>query len=438
MSQQKQFNKSAELHSKASRFLVGGVNSPVRSFKRVGEKPILVDRAEGNFIFDVDNNKYIDLVMSYGPHLFGHSHPKITEAIQKAAEQSTCYGMTSEREAVWAEMLLKRFPYFDKVRAMNSGTEACATAIRLARGHTGRDKVLKFSGHYHGHVDSLMVAAGSGLATLADATDPVPDSKGIPKSLSSLAIVGEFNNVELLESIFARAGSELACVILEPIMGNMGVIPPTEEFLKKLRELTRASGTLLIFDEVMTGFRVHKNSAQGLYGIEPDLTCLGKVVGGGLPLSALVGPDEIMSTLAPLGPVYQAGTLSGNPLCIEAGIAMLELIEKEQPYESLELLGQAMEEVFLDEVSRNRLSMSVSRVGSMISLFARENAPRNDREATDIDEELFKKYFWSMLEEGFMLPPSPFEAYFLNYRISELPTDEWKIAIRNAFERIRH
>lgn len=437
MAQNKQFVNSAELHKKASQFLVGGVNSPVRSFKRVGEKPILVEKAQGNFIYDVDGNKYIDLVMSYGPHLFGHAHSKITSAVQKAAEQSTCYGMTSEREAVWAENVLKRFPYFQKARAMNSGTEACATAIRLSRGHTGRDKVLKFSGHYHGHVDSLMVAAGSGLATLADATDPVPDSAGIPKSLSSLAVVGEFNNIELLEDIFQRVGNELACVILEPIMGNMGVIPPKPEFLRRLRELTRASGTILIFDEVMTGFRVHKNSAQGLYEIEPDLTCLGKVVGGGLPLSALVGPDSIMSTLAPMGSVYQAGTLSGNPLCVEAGIAMLDLIEEEQPYESLEVIGKEIEETFLDEINRNRLPMSVSRVGSMISLFARENSPVNDQEATDIDEGLFQRFFWAMVEEGFMLPPSPFEAYFLNFGLKDLPSDEWKIAIRNAFEKLR-
>ena len=305
-----EFSKSQELHEKAKKFLVGGVNSPVRSFKRVGEKPILAKSARGACIEDVDGNEYLDLVMSYGPHLFGHAHPSIVHAVQESMKHSSCYGMTGEREIVWAEKLLSKFPYYDKVRAMNSGTEACATAIRLARGFTGKDKILKFSGHYHGHVDSLMVAAGSGLATLADAGDTVPDSGGIPKALSDLVVVSEFNNLELLEKVFQRYGDELSCVILEPIMGNMGVIKPDPKFLQELRQLTRTYKTLLIFDEVMTGFRVHESSAQGLYGIEPDLTTLGKIIGGGMPLSALAGPDHIMSHLAPMGSVYQAGTLS--------------------------------------------------------------------------------------------------------------------------------
>ncbi|NCN42587.1 aminotransferase class III-fold pyridoxal phosphate-dependent enzyme [bacterium] len=429
--------KSEKLHQRALKSLVGGVNSPVRSFKRVGGKPILVKSARGACIEDVDGKEYLDLVMSYGPHLFGHAHPYIVEAVQGAVRHSSCYGMTAEREIVWAEKLLAKFPYFGKVRAMNSGTEACATAIRLARGFTGRDKVLKFSGHYHGHVDSLMVAAGSGLATLATAGETVPDSGGIPKALSDLAVVAEFNNLEQLEKVFQRHGQELACVILEPIMGNMGVVKPDPKFLQELRQLTRAYESVLIFDEVMTGFRVHEQSAQGLYNIEPDLATFGKIVGGGMPLAALAGTDRIMAHLAPMGSVYQAGTLSGNPVCIEAGIAMMELIRQRDPYAQLEEFGQKFEDTLRNEISLSRTPFYVNRVGSMISVFARDSEPKNDTDTTEIDEKLFNKYFWAMLEEGFMLPPSPFEAYFLSIPLSEIPEDEWKTKIRNAFRKLR-
>jgi glutamate-1-semialdehyde 2,1-aminomutase len=429
--------QSSELNERARKVLVGGVNSPVRSFKRVAGNPILASRAQGAYLWDCDNNQYIDLVMSYGPHLFGHAHPRIVESLKKQMSSSTCLGMTSEGEIEWAELLLKRFPKYDKVRAMSTGTEACATAIRLARGHTGRDKILKFSGHYHGHVDSLMVAAGSGLATLAAASDPVPDSAGIPRALSSLAIVAEFNNIELLKNVFQRHGSELAGVIVEPIMGNMGVVPPDPEFLRILRELSRAYECVLIFDEVMTGLRVHRGSAQALYGIEPDLTCLGKVVGGGLPLSALAGPNFLMEQLAPLGSVYQAGTLSGNPLCVQAGIEMMKLIDEEDPYSELEEFGQKLEEWIQDEIHRSRMPMCVSRVGSMISVFCRESRPKNDRETVEVDHKLFQKYFWLMAEEGFMLPPSPYEACFLAVPHARIDEDRWKKGLRNVFEKIR-
>lgn len=431
------YEQSQILNERAKKVLVGGVNSPVRSFRRVGGKPILASRAEGAYLWDIDNNKYIDCVMSYGPHLFGHAHPSIVEALKKHITSSTCYGMTTEAEVEWAELLLKRFPHYNKVRSMSTGTEACATAIRLARAYTGKDKILKFSGHYHGHVDSLMVAAGSGLATLATAGDPVPDSAGIPQALTQLAVVGEFNNSELLEKIFQRHGNELACVILEPIMGNMGVIAPQPEFLRLLRELTRTYDCLLIFDEVMTGLRVHWGSAQALYGIEPDLTCLGKVVGGGLPLSAVVGPQKIMDYLSPLGQVYQAGTLSGNPLSVQAGIAMMKLIDKEDPYSQLEIMGAQLEQWLNDEISHSRLPMSVARVGSMISLFCCENVPQNDQDVVAGDSVLFQKFFWAMADEGFMLPPSPFEAWFLSIPHLKINVDDWKRGLRNVFEKIR-
>jgi len=434
---EKTYPRSSALHERAQKSLVGGVNSPVRSFRRVGGQPLLAARAEGSHLWDVDGNKYIDTVMSYGPHLFGHSHPKIVEAVTQAMKSSSCLGMTSEGEIEWAELLLKRLPKAEKVRAMSTGTEACATAIRLARGYTRRDKVLKFSGHYHGHVDSLMVAAGSGLATLAEASNPVPDSAGIPKALTELAIVAEFNNSKLLEEIFQRHGSDLAAVILEPVMGNMGVIPPDPAFLRELRQLTRSYGTLLIFDEVMTGLRVGLNSAQGLFGIEPDLTTLGKICGGGLPLSALAGRAEIMDTLAPLGPVYQAGTLSGNPVSIAAGIAMMKLIDAEDPYARLEEFGAKLQAWIEDEASRSRLPVRVERVGSMISVFFRQEKLRNDQDALATDTKLFNQYFWYMLEEGFMLPPSPFEACFLATTHLDVGDEVWAKGIRHVFQRLR-
>jgi glutamate-1-semialdehyde 2,1-aminomutase len=428
---------SRQLHERAQRSLVGGVNSPVRSFRRVGGQPLLAVRGAGAYLWDADGNRYIDTVMSYGPHLFGHAHPKVVEAVSNAVKNSSCLGMSSEAEIEWAELLLKRFPKAEKVRAMSTGTEACATAIRLARGYTKRDKILKFSGHYHGHVDSLMVAAGSGLATLADASQPVPDSAGIPRALTELAVVSEFNNFTLLEEVFQRHGQDLAAVILEPVMGNMGVIPPDPEFLRELRELTRRYGVVLIFDEVMTGLRVSRYSAQGLYGIDPDLTCLGKIIGGGLPLSALAGRAEIMDHLAPLGSVYQAGTLSGNPVSIAAGIAMMKLIDAENPYERLDAFGAKLQGWIENEAARCRLPVRVERVSSMISVFFRNEKLLNDRDALETDGALFNQYFWNMLEEGFMLPPSPYEACFIATSHLELGDDVWAQGLRRVFERIR-
>ena len=400
--------QSKSLHDRALKSLVGGVNSPVRSFKRVGGNPILAKSAAGAFLKDVDGNKYIDFVMSYGPHLFGHAHSKIVEALSLAVKSSTCLGMTSEGEIEWAELLLKRLPGAEKVRAMSTGTEACATAIRLARGITKRDLVIKFSGHYHGHVDSLLVDAGSGVATLS--SDAAPDSAGIPEALTKLARIAEFNNIESVRKIFENEKNKIACVILEPIMGNMGVVPAHKDFLEGLRRLCTEHGALLVFDEVMTGLRVHRNSAQGLYAVQPDLTTLGKIVGGGMPLSALAGPAKYMDHLAPLGSVYQAGTLSGNPVSIAAGIAMLKLIDKDDPYSQLEEFGKSFENMFYEAA---KTPIAVNRVGSMISVYFRDKKPENAAQCRDIDEKAFNKYFWKMIENGIMLPPSPFEAYFL-------------------------
>lgn len=430
-----QIEKSKALHQKALQVLVGGVNSPVRSFKRVGGQPLLVSRARGVNLWDVDENRYIDLVMSYGPHLFGHARSEIHEAVMRALNQgSTCYGMTSEAEIEWAELVLQRIPGAEKVRALSTGTEATSTAIRLARGITGREIVIKCAGHYHGHVDSLMVDAGSGIATLS--TEASADSKGLPAGLVSLARVVEFNDIDALEALFAREGTKIAAFILEPIMGNMGVVPPRREYLLKARELCSRHGALLIFDEVMTGLRVHRNSAQGLFDVQPDLTCLGKIVGGGLPLSALCGPARFMNELAPLGGVYQAGTLSGNPISIAAGIAMLRLIDREDPYAKLEKEGQRFAEIFAQAAEAHKVPLRIERVASMISFYFRSAPVQNARDARETDEKAFGRFFTAMLEEGFMMPPSPFEACFLSTLHAELPRSELEAKIRSVFGKV--
>jgi len=426
-------DESRSLHARALKSLVGGVNSPVRSFKRVGGQPILAKSGAGAWLTDVDNNRYVDLVMSYGPHLFGHARQEIRQATAKALEGSSCLGLTSEGEIEWAELVLSRLPGAEKVRALSTGTEACMTAIRLARGITGRDLVVKFSGHYHGHVDSLMVDAGSGVATLSE--EVAPDSKGLPKALTNLARVAQFNDLASVEAVFAQEPSRIAAVILEPIMGNMGVVPPDSKFLQGLREICTRSGTLLIFDEVMTGLRVHRHSAQGLYGIRPDLTCLGKVVGGGLPLSALAGPAKYMDQLAPLGGVYQAGTLSGNPVAIAAGLAMLKLIDTKDPYPIIEQAGVRLQGAAQEVADAMKIDLRVERVGSMISFYFRKDPVKNAADCRAVDESRFNRFFLAMLEEGFMLPPSPFEACFLGVPHAELSKDDFEGRFQKAFRR---
>lgn len=425
--------KSAALHARALKSLVGGVNSPVRSFRRVGGQPILARSGSGAWLTDVDGNRYVDLVMSYGPHLFGHARKEIIDAASAALKGSSCLGLTSEGEIEWAELVLKRLNGAEKVRALSTGTEACMTAIRLARGITGRDLVVKFSGHYHGHVDSLMVDAGSGVATLSE--EVAPDSKGLPRALTELARVANFNDLVSVEEIFRRDGARIAAVILEPIMGNMGVVPPQASFLKGLRKVCDQHGALLIFDEVMTGLRVHRGSAQTLYGTRPDLTCLGKVVGGGLPLSALAGPAKYMDQLAPLGGVYQAGTLSGNPVAIAAGLAMLKLIDREDPYAKVEAAGRRLENIFQECAAERRIDLRVERVGSMISAYFRKDPVSNAADCRAVNEEHFNRFFRAMLEEGIMLPPSPFEACFLAVPHGELATDDFEGRVQKAFRR---
>jgi glutamate-1-semialdehyde 2,1-aminomutase len=431
------FSKSAELNEKAKKVLVGGVNSPVRSFKRVGRHPIFAVKGQGARLMDADGNSYLDFVMSYGPHLFGHARKEIIEAVNCAMAGSSCFGMTHEAEIEWAELFLKRVPGAEKVRALSSGTEACLTAVRLARGHTQRPIMVKFAGNYHGHVDSLLMSAGSGVATLAHQQSSVPECAGIPVELAQSTRVLKYNDVPGLRKLFKETGPKIAGVILEPIVGNMGVIPPKLEFLKALREECTKSGALLIFDEVMTGLRVHKESAQGLFGVRPDLSTFGKIVGGGLPLAALCGPAKIMDSLAPLGPVYQAGTLSGNPVAIAAGIAMMKLIDKMDPYEKLEKLSSHMERVFLESAEKAKVPVVVNRVGSMISPFFVSRPVENDEDALAGNMEQFVRFFWSSVKHGWMFAPSPFEAAFLSYTHDEVLEDSFRATSEKIFAEIQ-
>ncbi len=355
--------RSKAAFEKAKQVIPGGVNSPVRAFKSVGLTPVYVDRAAGSRVYDIDGNSYIDYVLSWGPLIMGHAHPEVVEALKRTAEKGTSFGAPTELETKMAELVVERMPSVDIVRMVNSGTEATMSALRLARGYTKRQKILKFEGSYHGHADSLLIKAGSGVATLG-----LPDSPGVPESVATHTITVPYNDLESVKLAFERFGEEIACIIVEPIAGNMGVVPPLPGFLTGLREVTSQYGSLLIFDEVMTGFRVHYNSAQGLYGVTPDLTCMGKVIGGGLPVGAYGGKREIMEMMAPSGPIYQAGTLSGNPLAMAAGYTTLKLLTPEV-YEKLERLAVRLHQGLEQNAQKHGIPCTINRVGSMVCPF---------------------------------------------------------------------
>lgn len=401
--------KSHDAFARAKTLIPGGVNSPARAFNAVGGEPIFMDHAKGQYLYDIDGNRYLDYIGSWGPMILGHAHPQVIDAIQRAASKGTSFGAPTENESRLAELIMQAVPSIQRVRLVSSGTEATMSAIRVARGATGREKIVKFSGCYHGHVDSLLVAAGSAAATLG-----VPDSPGVTAGTSSDTVVLNYNDVDGLVSVFAEHGNQIAAVILEPIVGNMGTVIPTDAFLKALRSETTAHGSILIFDEVMTGFRVAFGGAQSLLGIEPDMTTLGKIVGGGLPLAAYGGKASIMDNVMPAGKVYQAGTLSGNPLATAAGAATLQILREDPPYAYLEQQASRLAEGLLSAAKSAGFPAQMQRMGSMMTLFFNENSIVDWPTADRSDRKRFAQYFWGLIEEGVYMPCSQFEALFFS------------------------
>jgi len=403
-------NISSQLFDKAKVLIPGGVNSPVRAFAPVGGKPLFIQKAEGSKIYDADGAEYIDYVGSWGPMIVGHAHPKVIGAIKNAADNGTSFGAPTRLEVEMAELIIEAVPSVEMVRMVNSGSEATMSAIRVARGYTGRDKIIKFDGCYHGASDSLLVKAGSGVQTLG-----LPDSPGVPSALASLTISLPFNNLDHVKKALTKEGDNIACVILEPVVGNMGVLPPEPGYLAGLKSLCREHGVVLIFDEVMTGFRVAFGGAQELYNVTPDLTTMGKIIGGGLPVGAFGGAKEIMEQVAPAGPIYQAGTLSGNPLAMTAGIETLKLLKEDGVYEKLEefsnLLCGGLEELTV----KHNIPAILNRVGAMFSMFFTDlNEVKNYADAKTCDTNRFAKYFTRMQEGGVNIAPSQFEAGFMS------------------------
>ncbi|MDA1050223.1 MAG: glutamate-1-semialdehyde 2,1-aminomutase [Planctomycetota bacterium] len=420
--------KSHEIFSHAQQLMPGGVNSPARAFGAVGGEPVVMQRGEGAYLFDVDGNRYIDYIGSWGPMILGHAHPNVTEAINTAVRQGTSFGAPTEAENTLAELIIAAVASVEKVRLVNSGTEATMSAIRLARGYTGRDVVVKFAGNYHGHVDSLLVAAGSAAATLG-----VPNSPGVTAGTTKDTLVLAYNDVAGLEAAFAEHGSRIAGVILEPIVGNMGTVVATPGFLKALRHLTQEHGTVLIFDEVMTGFRVAYGGAQSLNGITPDLTTLGKIVGGGMPIGAYGGKAEIMDHVLPAGKVFQAGTLSGNPIATTAGIATLTTLRAEDPYPRLEQLSERLANGLIEAAASAGVPHSLTRVGSMMTLFFNGETVTNWDSASRSDTAKFGKYFWGLIDRGVYMPCSQYEALFVSAAHTEADIDKTVEAARAAF-----
>jgi glutamate-1-semialdehyde 2,1-aminomutase len=421
--------RSEELFSEALRYIPGGVNSPVRAFRAVGGTPFFAQKAHGSQIEDVDGNRYIDYVCTWGPSILGHAHPEVIAAVKAAAERGTSFGIPNSLEVELARKICDWVPSVQKVRMTNSGTEATMSAIRLARGFTGRDKIIKFEGCYHGHVDSLLVKAGSGALTLGQ-----PDSAGIPAALAALTIALPFNDADALRFAFEQNKGEIAAVIVEPIPANAGLILPEPGYLETMRELCSADGTLLIFDEVMTGFRVGRGGAQELLGVRPDLACFGKVIGGGLPVGAVGGRAEIMDYLAPLGPVYQAGTLSGNPLAMAAGLAQLKVLEGQDIFAKLEKLGAQLEAETRAVLKSLGLPFAFYRVGSMFCLFFTDGPVRNLEGAKRSDLGRFKRFFHSLLERGVYLAPSQFETGFISAAHTESDIERTAEAMREALK----
>ncbi len=423
-----QHQASKALFEQAQKVLVGGVNSPVRAFKAVGGAPFFAQSGEGPRVLDVDGNVYVDYVLSWGPLALGHAHPAVVSRVQEAAAKGTSFGIPTEAETLLAERIAAHVPSIEKARLVNSGTEATMSAIRLARGYTGRDICVKVEGCFHGHADGLLIAAGSGPTTFGTPTSP-----GVPKAYAECTLTVPFNDLEAVRAAFAAHGPNIACMILEPVAGNMGVIPPEPGYLEGLRALTREHGALLIFDEVMTGFRVSLGGAQKRYGVTPDLTALGKVIGGGLPVGAYGGPAEIMDHLSPLGGVYQAGTLSGNPLATAAGLATLEILGTPGVLEKAESRLQQISQALGGMAREAGIPVYQTQAGTMACLFFHEGPVRNYQEATASDTERYAKFFWALLENGVYIAPAQYEAMFISTAHRSADIDKTLTAARAAF-----
>jgi glutamate-1-semialdehyde 2,1-aminomutase len=425
--------RSEELFERAKAVIPGGVSSPVRAFKAVGGTPLFVARAEGARFWDEDGRSFVDYVGSWGPMILGHAHPAVLQAIRDAAARGTSYGAPCALEVELAERVVRHVPSVEKVRFVSSGTEATMSALRVARGFTGRRKILKFDGCYHGHADSLLVAAGSGVATLG-----IPGSPGVPEGTVADTLVVAYNDVTAVERVVAAHASDLAAVIVEPVCGNMGTVAPQPGYLEALREITRRNGTVLIFDEVMTGFRLALGGAQQLYAVRPDMTCLGKIVGGGLPAAAYGGRADIMATVAPEGPVYQAGTLSGNPLAMAAGATLLDLLAQPGTYEALEARSARLEEGLRRAAHEAGATVTINRVGSMITVFFCTGPVTDYASAKASDTKRFGRFFHAMLERGVYLPPAQFEAAFVSLAHGEAEIDLTVAAAGEAFRAVAH
>jgi len=425
------YENSIEAYKEAVTLMPGGVNSPVRAFKAVGMNPIFMDHGKGAKIYDIDGNEYIDYVLSWGPLILGHANPAVVDALKKTAEKGTSFGTPTIMENKLASLVKERVPSIEIVRMVSSGTEATMSALRLARGYTGRNKILKFEGSYHGHGDSLLIKAGSGVATLG-----LPDSPGVPLGIAQNTIAVPYNDLEAVRSAFEQYGEDIACIIVEPVAGNMGVVPPKPGFLQGLREVTSAYGALLIFDEVMTGFRVDYHCAQGYFDVTPDLTCLGKVIGGGLPVGAFGGRADIMEKIAPTGPVYQAGTLSGNPLAMTAGYETLRQLTPET-YAEFRRKADRLEQGFHEAAVKYDIPHTINRAGSMIGIFFTNEEVNNFASASTSDLDLFARYYRGMAENGIFLPPSQFEGIFLSAAHTDEDIDRTVEAAEKTFKAIR-
>lgn len=424
------YNESIKAFEKAEQLMPGGVNSPVRAFKSVDTPAIFMSRGEGSRIYDIDGNEYIDYVLSWGPLILGHRDSKVIEAIHDVVERGTSFGASTLEENRLAELVIERVPSIEKVRMVSSGTEATLDTLRLARGYTGKNKIIKFEGNYHGHSDSLLIKAGSGVATLG-----LPDSPGVPEGTAKNTITVPYNDLEAVKYAFEEFGDNIAAVIVEPVSGNMGVVPPINNFLQGLRDITKENDALLIFDEVMTGFRVGYNCAQGYFNVIPDLTCLGKVIGGGLPVGAFGGRKEIMDHIAPSGDIYQAGTLSGNPLAMTSGYMTLSQLTPES-YDYFNELGDMLEEGLTEIFAKHQVPLTVNRAGSMIGFFLNEGPVTNFKEANQSDLELFGQLYRELAEQGIFLPPSQFEGMFLSTAHTKEDIEKTLHAFDVALERL--